>query len=128
MDAIDTNIVVRFLADDEPIQSARARAIVSGSHVFLPTTVILETEWVLRYAYGMTANQVADRLSAFAGLPTVHLEDPSAVEQALAGLARGLDFADALHLATARDSDALLTFDRRFAARARRLGLNVRIA
>jgi predicted nucleic acid-binding protein len=127
--AIDTNIVVRYLTDDHPDQSARARRIVDGGTVFVATTVLLEVEWVLRGAYGFRAGRLAGALAAFAGLPTVSLEAPATAAAALEALARGLDFADALHLAAARDCEALATFDQAFARAAARLGgLPVRAA
>jgi predicted nucleic acid-binding protein len=50
--AIDTNVVVRYLTGDDPDQAAKARRIVDGEAVLVTTTVLLETEWVLRGAYG----------------------------------------------------------------------------
>src|ERR1041385_573755 len=50
--AIDTNVVVRYLTSDHPKQAARAEALVERQDVFVATTVLLETEWVLRSAYG----------------------------------------------------------------------------
>jgi predicted nucleic acid-binding protein len=61
-------------------------------------------------------------LTPFAGLPTVTLEAPSVAPAALEALARGIDFADALHLGGARDCDAFVTFDRAFAKAADGLG------
>ena len=120
--AIDSNVVVRYLTGDDPDQSARARRIVDGEPVFVPTTVLLETEWVLRGAYGYRGARLAAALTAFAGLPTVTLEAPSVAAAALEALARGIDFADALHRGGARDCDAFVTFDRAFAKAADGLG------
>jgi predicted nucleic-acid-binding protein len=111
--AIDTNIIVRLLTNDDPDQAARARTLVAASDVFVATTVLLETEWVLRAAYHQSKNDVISALRAFAGLPTVTLEDPVRVEAALTLAAGGLDFADALHLAGAEGCEAFITFDRR---------------
>jgi predicted nucleic acid-binding protein len=55
-------------------------------------------------------------LAAFAGLPGVSLEDPVLADKALDWAGRGMDFADALHLAKAEGFDAFVTFDQRFAA------------
>jgi predicted nucleic acid-binding protein len=120
--AIDTNIVVRYLTGDHLEQSARARRIVDGEPVLVTTTVLLETEWVLRGAYGYRGARLAAALTAFAGLPTVTLEAPSVAASALEALARGLDFADALHLGGARDCDAFATFDKALAKAANGLG------
>jgi predicted nucleic acid-binding protein len=120
--AIDTNIVVRYLTGDDPDQSARARRIVDGEAVFVTTTVLLETEWVLRGAYGYRGARLATALTAFAGLPTVALEAPAVAAAALGALAQRVDFADALHLGGASHCDAFVTFDKAFAEAAAAVG------
>jgi predicted nucleic acid-binding protein len=59
-------------------------------------------------------------LRAFAGLPHVTLEDAGRVAQALDWMDRGMDFADALHLAKADGCEAFISFDPRFARSANR--------
>ena len=95
--AIDTNIVIRYLTGDHPTQSAQARRLIDGNEVFLTTTVLLETAWVLRGTYAYPVAQLTKAIRAFGGLPTVTLEDPVRVEAALTLAAGGMDFADALH-------------------------------
>ncbi len=114
MRAVDTNVIVRYLTGDDPGQSARARSVVNGGNLFVSTTVLLETEWVLRSVYGLAPGEVADALRAFAGLPGVMVEDPALLAGALARVKKGMDFADALHLGAAENCEAMLTFDRRF--------------
>jgi predicted nucleic-acid-binding protein len=111
--AIDTNLIVRYLTDDHPIQAAAARALIDSEAVFVSTTVLLETEWVLRSVYEFSSTACATAISCFAGLPTVTLEDPMRTAAALAGVLEGLDFADALHLAAAEGCEAFVTFDQR---------------
>lgn len=111
--AIDTNVVVRYLTGDHPKQSAKARALIDGHDVFVCTTVLLETEWVLRSVYDFPSTQVCKALRAFAGLARVSLEDPVLAASALDRMADGMDFADALHLGQAEGCDAFVTFDRR---------------
>ena len=60
-----------------PEQSPRARALIDSHEVLISTTVLLETEWVLRSAYGYPPPQVSEALRALAGLPRVTLEDPA---------------------------------------------------
>ena len=120
--AIDTNLVVRYLVNDDPARADRARKLIDGNDVFICTTVILETEWVLRGAYGFSAEQCAKALADFAGLPRVTLEDPAIVAAALGWMPAGVDFADGLHLAKAEGCDAFVTFDRNFAKAANALG------
>jgi predicted nucleic acid-binding protein len=125
--AVDTNILVRYLAHDHPAQSAAAGALIVGNDIFICTTVFMETEWVLRNGYSFTPARIASALTAFAGLPNVTLENPAAAAKALDWLTKGMDFADALHLATARDCEAFVSFDKAFAKTANTLGdLNVR--
>ena len=125
--AVDTNLIVRYLTGDHPGQSAKARAVIDGEDVFVSTTVVLETERVLRSVYGYDSAQVCAALRAFAGLPRVSLEDPALVATALDRTAHGLDFADALHLGRAEDCDAFVTFDQPFIRAAKAAGLrNVR--
>jgi predicted nucleic acid-binding protein len=125
--AVDTNLIVRYLTGDHPKQSAKARAVIDGEDVFVGTTVILETEWVLRSVYSYDPAQICAALRAFAGLPRVSLEDPALVATALDRTELGLDFADALHLGRAEDCSAFVTFDQRFISAAQTAGLvNVR--
>lgn len=49
--AIDTNILARLLTKDEPKQYATASALIQGGDILVATTVLLETEWVLRSSY-----------------------------------------------------------------------------
>lgn len=111
--AIDTNVVVRLLTGDDPEQAARARALLEGSRVYVALTVMLEAEWVLRSAYGFARGQVAEALTAFAGLEAVMAERPQLLAEALRRCAAGMDFADALHLGGAEGCEGFVTFDRR---------------
>lgn len=113
MRALDTNVIVRYLTGDDQSQATRAKAVVDAGQVFVSTTVLLEGEWVLRSVYGFSANEVAAALRGLAGLPGVFVESPSLLADALDGVDRGMDFADALHLAASTGCEAFLTFDRR---------------
>ena len=114
MRAVDTNVVVRYLTGDDLGQAARARAAIETGRVFVGTTVLLETEWVLRSVYGFAGKEVAAALRAFAGLPGVSVGSPALIAEALDRAEKGMDFADALHLGVAAQCEAMLTFDRRF--------------
>ena len=103
--AIDTNIVVRYLTADHPEQSPKAKALIDSEDVFVCTTVLLETEWVLRSVYDFASADIVKALTAFAGLPRVTLEDAPTAAAALDWTLKGLDFADALHLAKTQGCD-----------------------
>lgn len=120
MRAIDTNIIVRFLTADDEKQARAARAAIEGGDIFVPMTVMLESEWVLRSGYGFTADQIFDGLRGLAGLPTVAVEEPMLLAQALDWMRKGMDFADALHLVKSDGCSAFLTFDRKLMKAAKR--------
>jgi predicted nucleic-acid-binding protein len=120
--AIDTDLIVRYLVGDDPGQAARARRLIDNNDVFVCTTVLLETEWVLRGVYGFSAAQCSKALADFAGLPRAGLEDAAAVAKALGWTQQGMDFADGLHLAKAEGCEAFISFDRDFAKAANTLG------
>lgn len=119
MIAVDTNLLVRVLTGDDPAQARRAVKILESDQILIPKTVILETEWVLRYAYEIETSRIIEGLKKLLGLPNVSVEDPDTVTQAISWFEDGLDFADALHLASSKRADKFVTFDRAFARKAR---------
>ena len=119
--AIDTNIVVRYLTADHPEQSPKAKALIESEDVFVCTTVLLETEWVLRSVYCLAPAEIVKSLAAFAGLPRVTLEDAGLAVTAFDWTLKGMDFADALHLAKAQECDGFVSFDRQLAKAAKEL-------
>lgn len=121
MISIDTNVLVRFITNDEPRQARRARALMEANEIFVATTVLLESEWVLRAAYGFTAQQILQAFRSVLGLPAVHVEAADKVERALAWCAAGLDFADALHLAFSGSAGSFATFDDKLIRRAKKI-------
>ena len=68
MNPFDTNIGVRILVDDDPKQSARARAAVAAGG-FVSKTVVLEAFWVLESVYGLKRELILGALMDFAALP-----------------------------------------------------------
>jgi len=120
--AIDTNLVVRYLTNDHPEQSPRARSLINGQPVFVPVTVTLETEWVLRSTYGYNKAEIIRALRSFGGLPTVEMEDAEIVSSALDLADAGMDFADALHLGRSMHCEGFATFDRRLVNAAQTAG------
>jgi len=114
MRAIDTNILVRYLTVDHPHQATTAHSVISDGDVFIPTTVLLECEWVLRSSYHRSQRDILTALRALAGLPGISIQDPAAFAEALDHAEHGMDFADALHLSAASHCHAMLTFDQQF--------------
>ena len=81
--AVDTNLVVRLLTNDDRGQARRAAAIFAANEVFVPKTVLLETEWVLRHAYSLERAAVVRGLLGVLGLRSVIAEDALDVAAAL---------------------------------------------
>ena len=125
MIAIDTNVLVRLLVRDDPAQGRRARRLVESADVLACTSVLLEAEWVLRSAYGFEAAAISLAFRRFLGLPNITPDSPANLAQALDLYDAGLDFADALHLASAQKAAPFYTFDRRLAKAAKRRKLPV---
>lgn len=123
MIAVDTNVVVRCLIDDDPAQARRARTLVANHPVWVSLTVLLETGWVLRSLYRITPQRIASALRGFAGLRTVTVEDEQTLARALDWSERGVDFADALHLSAARERKSFATFDEALLKAAARIGI-----
>jgi len=114
--AIDTNVIVRFLTNDDKRQAEAARTAIAAGDIFVPVTVLLETEWVLRSAYGFDPNQIVKSFQGLAGLPTITVEEPGRLARAIEWMRQGMDFADALHLAKADGCTVFLSFDRKLAS------------
>lgn len=130
MIALDTNILARFYVDDPADPGAAKqrpiahRLLAEAKPVFVPLTVVLELEWVLRAFYGFAVDDFVRVVQHLLGLANVTVEEWARVSDALALHKDGLDFADALHLLASSDCTEFMTFDdRRFARRAKRLGL-----
>jgi predicted nucleic-acid-binding protein len=122
--AVDTNILARFYLRDDAAQGRIAAGVLSAGDVFVPRTVILELEWVLRYVADQAEDKVIDCLAHLITLPGVTVEDRDEIETALSHCRNGIDFADALHLAASKACSELLTFDDRgYARQAKKLRL-----
>lgn len=129
MRALDTNVLARFFVDDaDDAQAAKQRPAALAAlseRSFVSVTVLLELEWVLRGFYELPAKDISRVLRALASIEHVTLEDRDAVLAAIDAFNRGLDFADALHLARSSRASGFATFDRRLVKRARNLGLSL---
>lgn len=111
MVAVDTNVVVRFLTRDHESQYKRAYRLFKKFEVFIPDSVILESEWVLRYAYEFDRRSICDAFEKLFGLENVRVADAHSLAEAIKWHREGMDFSDALHLVASRECDTLYTFD-----------------
>ena len=111
MISVDTNLLVRILTNDDPSQARRAVKILKSDDIYIPKTVLLETEWVLRHAYEIGSSDIAVGFQKLLGLPNVSVEDPDSIYQAISWYENKFDFADALQLASSRRCESFATFD-----------------
>lgn len=116
MIAVDTNVLVRYVTNDDPAQARKAMNLLGGADAILVThTVLLELEWVLRAVYELSQQSIQQAMTQILGLANVNIERADRIATALSWYDRGMDFADALHLSLANGVDCFVTFDRRFA-------------
>lgn len=121
MPAIDTNVLVRYVVQDdsEQLEAARAlfaRCIDEGQSLFVPVTVTLELEWVLRSNFGFAKDDVIHVIASLFSAAELSFESERALEVALQLFREGAaDFADCVHVALALQAGEppLWTFDRR---------------
>ncbi len=124
MTAVDTNILVRIITNDDRAQAARAAAFLrEQDRVFIAKTVLLELEWVLRSAYRVGRREIVSAFRRIVGIGNAELEDEAAVAQAIEWYEKGMDFADSLHAASAGRECKFATFDATLRQKARRLGV-----
>jgi predicted nucleic-acid-binding protein len=120
MIALDTNVLVRFLVEDDPDQAERAASLVeraerSGEPLLLTQVVACETVWVLDTAYGFRREEISGVLQEVFRARQILLEDEDSLRRALDAYRGGEgDFADCLirERARAAGAEAVATFDR----------------
>ena len=120
MASLDTNVLVRYLVQEDEQQFLRARKLIraavrAGETLYIPITVMLELEWVLRSNFKLSKVQVTSTLSALLSSHELSFESETAVEVTLALYVKGTaDFADCMHVALAHmaGESPLWTFDR----------------
>jgi predicted nucleic-acid-binding protein len=118
---LDTNVLVRYLTQDDPAQSRRANKLIAdsaarGELLHLGTIVLCETVWVLRWAYGAAKADIVRSLNQILDTTQFSIEEADACREALASYAEGQgDFSD--YLIGARNRRAgcstTATFDRK---------------
>jgi len=114
MISVDTNVIVRLLTSDEQMQFQRAKALFEVENISIATSVILECEWVLRYAYHFKPYEIISAFKALFGLSNVNLMEPLVIHNGIEWHMSGMDFADAIHLSKSQECESFATFDKNF--------------
>ncbi len=123
MPALDTNALIRYVVQDDVAQLAAARRLIrqcvrEGQALFVPVTVTLELEWVLRSSFECAKDEVMQVLASLFSAAELTFESERALEVALQLYREApADFADCLHIALAAQAGELplWTFDKRAA-------------
>ena len=113
MKSVDSNIVLRVILQDDPVQTPLAQACVEEG-VFVSEGVLMETEWVLRTLYGKGQRAEVNRaLAKFVELDSVSVARPDRIAWALDRHRAGADWADMLHVIASTGHDAFVTFEKK---------------
>ena len=127
MIALDTNVLVRYLAQDDARQAAAAnrmieRTLSAADRGFVSLVTLLETVWVMESRYGADATVVADILVDLLDTASLEVQDAHAVRAAVHLYKQGgVDLHDCLIVGLAEQRRArVVTFD---AKAAKRLGM-----
>ena len=116
MRAVDTNVLVRLIARDDPAQAAAAEAFVAQG-AWVSQIALVEALWVLGSVYEMTSRQIAEAVAMLLNHKDLTLQDSDAIGAALNQFRKRpvIGFSDCLMLEVARKAGQLPlgTFDRR---------------
>jgi predicted nucleic-acid-binding protein len=121
MIGLDTNVLVRYLTQDEAAQAARANALIDqlteSRPGYLTTVALAEIYWVLRRAYRYEKTAIAEGLRRLLESKEIVVEQADTVRSALRRVDAGADFADALiaELGATAGCERTVTFDERAA-------------
>jgi predicted nucleic-acid-binding protein len=121
MIGLDTNILVRYLAQDDPIQAAKAndiigRRLTEENPGFVSTVAMVETVWVLNRAYGLKNSEIAAAVERILQIDVLVVENEQEIFTAMITLKQGKgSFADAMIAALGARAGCshTLTFDRK---------------
>jgi predicted nucleic-acid-binding protein len=116
--AVDTNVLARWVLNDDPVQSPIASDVMKGS-VWISWTVLLELGWVLEKPVGLPRQAVAAILLKVLDLDTAEVVRRPQLRWAIERYKSGADWADMMHLVTiGDDADSFATFERKLERRA----------
>lgn len=119
MIGLDTNVVVRYLVQDDPVQSAAASALIDRltetEPGYLSVVTVVEVYWVLRRAYRLEATRCGDLIERLVDARELRVGSADVVRAALAAKGDGVDFADAIigELGRRAGCSHTVTFDKR---------------
>ena len=118
MRALDTNVVLRLMLNDDPAQVVIARRLLS-ERALVGLGVLMEAAWVLQSTYGLPREVIAQALEALLDIPTLHVSDEQGVRWAVERFrSHRADLADMLHIVAARGAMSFASFEKHLAKQA----------
>ena len=122
MIAVDTNVLARYLLNDDPEQAKAAARLLAGRElVDVPLSVWLELVWVLQ-VNDCGKPEISKGLRHIIGLPSVRPRGLDIFLNALRWYEEGVDFGDALHLAMSAGNERFASFDKAMSRLAAKIG------
>jgi predicted nucleic-acid-binding protein len=109
--AVDTNVLARAIIDDGTSQSELARECLLLNVHHVPDTVLLETEWLLRSVFGLSRAVIVRLLADLLASDNARFADRENIARAILAYGDGLDFANAMHLFSAKGCTEFVTYD-----------------
>ena len=106
MTGLDTNVLVRYLTqdDEEQLRLVLAMLLKKGAAFFVPDLVLVEADWVLTSLYGWTPNEVADAFGRLLSVHNLAFEDEGRLRAALRAIRQGADLSDELIVDRCREA------------------------
>ena len=123
MRAVDTNVLVRFLVQDDEKQAQIATKLLADAEadkqpLFVSNVVVLEMMWVLKSVYEVPRDEILDSLSELLSMVVLEFQDSLSVRDFVSSAQHNTyDLADLLicHVARGKGCDTTLTFDKKAA-------------
>ena len=122
MISLDTSILVRYVTKDHARLSPLALKIITNNECFVSKAALMEMVFTLESVYRKGRGDIATALRTIIGLTTITVESQGVTGRAISWYEEGMDWGDAMILASAVGTDKLASFDRDFQRLATRIG------
>ncbi|MBA3505793.1 MAG: type II toxin-antitoxin system VapC family toxin [Betaproteobacteria bacterium] len=127
MISLDSSILLRYITKDNARLAPVALAIITDNACFVSKAALMEIVFTLESVYRKSRDEIVTALRTIFGLTTVTVESQSVTAHAITWYAAGMDFGDAMILASSAGSDKVASFDRDFQRLAARIGATPRV-
>ena len=121
MIALDTNILLRYILNDNKTLSPLAKSLIDTRDCFVPLLALAEAGYVLQSFFKASRQEMLGFAQVLLETPRLAFENEERLPAALAGFKEGIDWFDAMLWASCPPGHTLATLDRKFASGAARL-------